>query len=76
LLTETQDDLLTHIECQRCDPDILNIKGEPILIYAMKTNKYQSFEILLDFGKADPTYPADESRNIIQTTAISEAMVH
>lgn len=41
----------------------------------MKTNKYQSFEILLELGEADPTYPANESKNIIQNTAISEAMI-
>ena len=31
--------------------------------------------MLLELGHADPTYPADESKNIIQNTAISEAMV-
>lgn len=44
------------------------------MIYAMKTRKHQSLEILLDLGQADPTYPANEGK--IQTTAISEAMHH
>jgi hypothetical protein len=30
---------------------------------------------LLQRGQADPTYPANDSENIIQNTAISEAMI-
>ena len=40
LLTETEDHQITYVDRQRFDPDILNIRGEPLMVFAMRTNKY------------------------------------